>query len=68
KVGTAVTILGTNLSGAGKVFFNRTAAVFTVVSATEITTTVPTGATTGKVRVTTPNGTLASNVTFRVTP
>jgi hypothetical protein len=37
-----------------------------VVSSTEITTKVPTGATTGKVEVTTPSGTLASNVNFRV--
>jgi hypothetical protein len=37
-----------------------------VVSSSEITTTVPTGATTGKVKVTTPSGTLTSNVNFRV--
>jgi hypothetical protein len=37
-----------------------------VVSATEIKTTVPVGATTGTVTVTTPHGTLNSNVRFRV--
>jgi uncharacterized repeat protein (TIGR03803 family) len=68
KVGTAVIILGTNLTDATSVDFNGTAATFTVVSTSEITTTVPTGATTGMVQVTTPIGTLLSNVAFRVTP
>jgi len=66
KVGAAVTILGTNLTGATSVTFNGKAATFTVVSSTEITTTVPTGATTGKVKVVTPSRTLSSNVSFRV--
>jgi uncharacterized repeat protein (TIGR03803 family) len=66
-VGAKVTILGTNLTGATSVSFNGTAATFKVVSATEITTTVPTGATTGKIKVTTPAGTLSSNLSFRVT-
>jgi uncharacterized repeat protein (TIGR03803 family) len=65
KVGAAVKILGTNLTGATSVSFNGTAAVFEVVSSSEITTTVPTGATTGTVQVVTPNGTLSSNVPFR---
>ena len=68
KVGSKVIILGNNLTGASAVAFNGTAATFTVVSATEITTTVPSGATTGSVSVTTPGGTLNSNVKFRVTP
>jgi uncharacterized repeat protein (TIGR03803 family) len=66
KVGAAVKILGTNLIGATSVKFNGTAATFTVKSKSEITTTVPTGATTGKVKVTTPHGTLSSNVPFTV--
>jgi uncharacterized repeat protein (TIGR03803 family) len=66
EVGAAVTILGTNLTGSTSVTFNGTAATFTVVSASEITTTVPTGATTGTVQVVTPGGTLSSNVPFRV--
>jgi uncharacterized repeat protein (TIGR03803 family) len=66
KVGAAVKILGTNLTGATSVSFNGTGAVFEVVSSSEITTTVPTGATTGTVQVVTPNGTLSSNVPFRV--
>jgi uncharacterized repeat protein (TIGR03803 family) len=66
RVGTKVTILGNNLSGSTAVSFNGTAATFTVVSGTEITTTVPTGATTGKISVTTSSGSLSSVVQFRV--
>jgi uncharacterized repeat protein (TIGR03803 family) len=65
-VGAAVMILGTNLTGATAVTFNGTAAVFKVVSSSEITTSVPTGATTGEVQVVTPSGMLSSNVSFRV--
>jgi uncharacterized repeat protein (TIGR03803 family) len=68
KVGAAVNILGTNLTGATSVTFNGTAATFTVVSSSEITTTVPAGATSGKVKVVTSSGTLTSNVNFRVKP
>jgi uncharacterized repeat protein (TIGR03803 family) len=68
KVGAAVKILGTNLTGATSVTFNGTTATFHVVSSSEITTTVPMGASTGKVKVVTPHRTLTSNVSFRVTP
>jgi uncharacterized repeat protein (TIGR03803 family) len=67
KVGAAVKILGTDLTGATSVTFNGEAAAFTVVSGSEITTKVPTGATSGPVVVVTPGGTLTSNVIFRVT-
>jgi uncharacterized repeat protein (TIGR03803 family) len=66
KTGSAVKILGSDLTGATSVTFNGVAAAFTVVSATEITATVPASATTGKVKVVTPGGTLSSNVVFRV--
>ena len=66
EVGSAINILGTNLTGATSVTFNGTAAKFTVVSSSEITTTVPAGATTGEVKVVTPSGTLSSNVSFQV--
>jgi uncharacterized repeat protein (TIGR03803 family) len=66
EVGKAVKILGTDLTDATSVTFNGTAATFTVKSKSEITTTVPAGATTGKVRVTFPRGTRSSNVVFRV--
>jgi uncharacterized repeat protein (TIGR03803 family) len=66
KVGSKVVILGTSLTGTTSVSFNGMAAKFEVVGSTEITTTVPTGATTGKVEVTTPKKTYKSNVVFRV--
>jgi len=66
-IGTAVIILGTNLTGATAVTFNGTPAAFTVVSPTEITTTVPAGASTGRIQVTTPNGTLWNVGRFVVT-
>jgi uncharacterized repeat protein (TIGR03803 family) len=65
-VGQPVTILGTSLTGTTTVRFNGTAAMFMVVSGSEITTTVPGGATTGTVEVTMPSGTLNSNVAFNV--
>jgi len=67
EVGAAVKILGSDLTGATSVTFNGIAAAFEVVSGSEITTTVPTGATTGTVEVVTSTGTtLSSNVPFRV--
>jgi uncharacterized repeat protein (TIGR03803 family) len=66
--GAGIIILGNNLTSTTGVSFNGTAAAFTVVSDTEITATVPTGATTGTVQVTTSGGTLDSNVAFRVAP
>jgi uncharacterized protein (TIGR03437 family) len=66
--GSVIRILGTNLIGATGVTFNGIAAPFTVVSASEITATVPAGATTGPVQVTTPSFTLLSNVAFLVNP
>jgi len=67
-VGATVRILGTDLTGATSVSFNGTPAVFTVVSSSEITTTVPANATSGKVQVQTPGGMLSSNLLFRVVP
>jgi uncharacterized repeat protein (TIGR03803 family) len=68
KAAARVIILGNGLTGSTSVTFNGTAATFTVVSNTEITATVPTGATTGAVEVTTPSGTLKSNPAFQVLP
>jgi uncharacterized repeat protein (TIGR03803 family) len=65
-VGSPVKILGSDLTGATSVTFNDVPAAFTVVSAREISTTVPTAATTGKVEVVTPSSTLVSNVGFAV--
>jgi hypothetical protein len=68
KVGAKVTILGNNLTVTTSVTFNGVAATTIVTKASEITVTVPAGATTGTVVVTTPKATLKSNVAFRVTP
>jgi hypothetical protein len=67
SVGSTVIITGTFLTNASQVSFNGTNATsFTVDSATQISTKVPAGATTGTVSVTTPGGT-AANQTFTVT-
>lgn len=63
-----VGILGNSLTGATAVTFAGTPATFTVVSDTLIEATVPTGATTGIIQVTTPSRTLNSNVAFQVLP
>jgi len=65
---SAVTILGTNLTGTTAVTFNGVPAAFTLDSATEITATVPAGAATGKVQVTTPVVMLSNVGQFIVTP
>jgi len=51
KVGAAIQILGTDLTGVSSVTFHGTAAKFQVVSKSEIITDLPTGATTGTVEV-----------------
>ena len=65
--GTSVTLTGTYFSGASAVKFNGVAAVYTIVSATSIRATVPNGATTGKIAVTTAVGTATSASDFGVT-
>jgi len=70
-VGTVVTITGTGFADApspvSSVTFNGTAATaFTVVSDTQITATVPTGATTGAIAVTDSEGTATSATSFTV--
>lgn len=66
KPGQEVGILGNSLTGATSVTFNGTPAQFSVRLPTLILTHVPAGATTGKIKVTLPNGTLTSNVSFVV--
>ncbi|HEY6271419.1 MAG TPA: choice-of-anchor tandem repeat GloVer-containing protein [Terriglobales bacterium] len=68
KAGAVVKVLGTHLTGATSVTFNGAAAVFKVISPSEIGTSVPTGATTGPLKVVTPTGTLTNNVNFQVLP
>lgn len=66
SVGTVVTINGTGLTQTKNVQFNGKTASFTVVSDIEITATVPAGATTGKIKVTTKGGSVISTTSFTV--
>lgn len=69
NVGTSVTINGTNFNTTpanNTVLFNGTEAVVTASTATILTTTVPTGATTGKISVTVGCGTVLSADDFTV--
>jgi uncharacterized repeat protein (TIGR03803 family) len=68
KVGKSIGLLGQGLTGTTNVTFGGTPASFSVVSDTFMTATVPSGAKTGAIRVTSSGGTVASNKTFRVTP
>jgi uncharacterized repeat protein (TIGR03803 family) len=68
EVAEDVSILGTDLTGATSVTFNGTAAVFEVASPSLIVAKVPTGATSGRVKVVTPSGALSSNARFHVSP
>ncbi len=63
--GASVTITGTNLTGASAVSFDGTAAnSYNVESPTQMTATVPAGATSGPISLTTPGGTATSAESF----
>ena len=65
--GGSVTITGSGFTGASAVSFNGVnAAAFTVNSGTQITATVPAGATTGPISITVPGGTYVSGGSFTV--
>jgi hypothetical protein len=66
SVGTAVPITSTGLTQATKVTFKGTSATFGVKSESKVTATVSTGATTGKIAVTTKGGTGISSQSFTV--
>ena len=68
KVGSTGGILGQGFTGTTDVSLNGTSATFTIVSDTYLTATIPPGATSGYVTVTTPSGKLTSNKLFRVIP
>ncbi|MBZ5625544.1 MAG: IPT/TIG domain-containing protein [Acidobacteriia bacterium] len=68
KVGKTVEILGQGFTGATAVLFNGVSAPFTNVSDTYMTATVPGGALTGPVTVTTFTASLTGNRNFLVTP
>ena len=65
--GTALTVAGSSFTGTSRVTVNGSAAVFSVVSDTSITATVPAGATTGTIAVTNGFGTAVSSGVFTVT-
>jgi hypothetical protein len=66
-VGSSVMINGSGFTGATGVRFNEVSATtFNVVSSTEITATVPAGATTGTIKVTTPVDSATSTSNFTV--
>jgi hypothetical protein len=66
-VGTSVTINGTNLTGASAVRFNGQSASYTVLSATQISASVPNCSSSGQVSVTTAAGTATSSGSYSVT-
>jgi len=68
-VNSSVVISGADFLGATAVRFNgKNAASFSVDSDSQITATVPMGATSGPISVTSPEGTGTSSTTFTVTP
>ncbi len=68
KAGDPVVITGINFTTATNVSFNGTNAAFAVTSDTQISATVPTGATTGPLRVFNPAGTNTTGSNFIIGP
>ncbi len=68
NVGTSVSLQGSNFTYASAVSFSGIAANFTVVNNTRITATVPSGATTGPISVTTPGGSASAVAAFYLPP
>jgi beta propeller repeat protein len=67
SVGTTVTVSGSGFTGVTGVTFAGTAAGFAVVSDTQLTATVPAGASSGPIRVTVPGVSVTSTTDFTVT-
>lgn len=65
-VGDSVTITGANLDSTTNVAFNGASASYTILSPTSLTAIVPSGATTGQIRVKTLGGTVLSATSFTV--
>jgi hypothetical protein len=67
-IGIKVVITGKGLIQASKVTFGSKNATFVVNSDTAVTATVPTGAVTSKITITTPGGKAVTKTAFTVTP
>src|SRR5204863_170803 len=67
-VGKTVIITGSGFTNTTAVKFNNVSSTFRVVSGTSIKATVPIGASTGKIGVVTPGGTVLSATAFMVIP
>ncbi len=67
-VGTVVTIKGANLLGASSVTFNGVSGTIKKDNADKIKVKVPSGATKGRIEVTTPGGNAESATKFTVSP
>ncbi|MGA2697240.1 MAG: hypothetical protein ABSE92_14345, partial [Terriglobales bacterium] len=68
RVGQTTGILGQGFTTSSSVSFNGTVGTLQVLSPTYVIATVPVGATSGYVTITTASGTLTSNVPFNVIP
>jgi len=68
KRGDTVTVDGQNLSGSTRVLFNGAEAEFTVTSPTRLSAVIPAFATSGRLTVQTPAGSVLSSGTFNVSP
>ena len=68
EIGTSVTISGSRLANASSVSFNGVGAAISGDSATTITTSVPSGAMSGNISVTTPSGTATIPFTVLALP
>jgi hypothetical protein len=69
--GTSIDINGSGFTGANlevKFWRNKVPITMTVVNDSKITTTIPTGATSGRIIITTANGSVASDFSLQITP
>ena len=68
KPGDQVTIVGTNLVYISKILFNDAQAVTLTNTPTTVTVTIPTDASSGKIKIITQNGEVSSATDFTVVP
>lgn len=66
--GDSVVLLGRNFTDTTEVTFNGVPAPFSEVASNRLDATVPPGATTGRIRIVTPGGTIVSTNDFAVLP